>query len=313
MRFCGECGTKIENDEQEFCHECGSKLDMIDIVVDSNDDTIDDNAINNEKTSSKRNIIVICLLILVVVAIIIVMLMKGKKDNNVNNEKTTDISTQDVLDETESAVTEDVTTEVTTEITSEENITEITADDTTTEETIAEITTEEVDNNDSEWKEQYLNYINSISDADSFQLIYIDNNDIPELVIYYNTEAGGTEICSYGSTGLFNKIIVSGTSGFEYYEKGGVIINTTTKQGVYRDDVYTVNDGLFASAINGSYFESYSTGEYEDYCINGQSVTPEEYSSKITSFLQNKDAVKILLPGDVEVYDISSIVEKLSN
>lgn len=310
MRFCGECGTKIEDDEQEFCHECGSKLEMIDIVVDSIDDAINDNAINNVKISSKRNIIVICILILVVVAIIIVMLMNNKKDDNTDSDKAIDISAEDTLNTTESTSTEEVTTEF---ATSEEVTTETITEDTTTEDITTEITTEDAKINDSEWKKEYMNYINSISDADSFQLVYIDNNDIPELVIYYNTEAGGTEICSYGSTGLFNKIIVSGTSGFEYYEKGGVIINTTAKQGVYRDDVYTVNDGLFASAINGSYFESYSTGEYEDYCINGQSVTPEEYSSKITSFLQNKDAVKILLPGDVEVYDNSGIVEVLSD
>ena len=51
--------------------------------------------------------------------------------------------------------------------------TEITTEDTTTDDITTEITTEDAKINDSEWKEEYMNYINSISDADSFQLVYI--------------------------------------------------------------------------------------------------------------------------------------------
>ena len=132
MRFCGECGTKIEDDGQEFCHECGSKLDMIDAILDSDNDTISNIDLKNVEKASKSNI-VICILILAVVAIILVVLMNNKKDDNTDNEKTTDISNEDTLNTTESTTTEEVATEITT---SEEETTEITTEEITTETTI---------------------------------------------------------------------------------------------------------------------------------------------------------------------------------
>lgn len=146
-----------------------------------------------------------------------------------------DVPEQSYQTETTAASTEAASEETTTEIPTEAETTETATEETTeapTEADTTEATTEEITESveASDYKTAYLDVINSAEDSDTlkYNLIHIDDNDIPELVIGHNgfyvnlyTYADGKvytlmDHWSYGAMG---------NAGYEYVPKMNSIRN----------------------------------------------------------------------------------------
>ena len=111
------------------------------------------------------------------------------------------------------------------------------------------------------WKEAYANtVINDISKEyiSGYQLIYVNDDDIPELVIVGVDEASGCSILNYDE-GQVCEIGLSRLS-FTYIERQNLLCNSEGHMGYYYDDIYRMEDGQFVLLGGGTYE---NPGEFE--------------------------------------------------
>ena len=153
------------------------------------------------------------------------------------------------------------------------------------------------------WKEAYETYCNETrpenDDGQTYALIYIDDDEIPELVVNSGFEAGGCQIISYHD-GLVNELQTSRLH-FTYIEKGGVICNSDGNMGGYYDNVYRLENGRWKITFNGFYHEyeelpkgakDGDSGELKrDYQIDEKEVDEETYKAKLKE-VYNLDKAK---------------------
>ncbi len=130
------------------------------------------------------------------------------------------------------------------------------------------------DSND--WKNVYTKYIDTNGNIDdsSYKLLFIDNDDIPELFICTD---GQSKVCTCYN-GSVTEISLPMYWGETYYEeKSGKFM-----QKGYRGDesaiLYSLKDGRFSSLHNGTYDET-------NYYIDGQAVAQNEYNNEVNSWL----------------------------
>lgn len=108
----------------------------------------------------------------------------------------------------------------------------------------------------SSWQEGYLAYIDEFLKADSsdysYALIYVDDDDIPELVCESGYEAGGCTILSYYD----GKVTLLQTSRlyFNYIEESGLLCNSEGLQGYYYDLVFYLKNGEWKRIFAGEYY-----------------------------------------------------------
>lgn len=103
------------------------------------------------------------------------------------------------------------------------------------------------------WQDAYTNYlmING-SDDDTYALIYVNDDDVPELVIDSGVEASGCRILTYG-VGQVN-VLTTRRLGFTYIPRGNRLNNSDGTMDSYYDDVYEIRDGRWMCIARGEYF-----------------------------------------------------------
>lgn len=147
---------------------------------------------------------------------------------------------------------------------------------------------------DDSWKKVYADFLEEQIEAelpymdedwkDSWSLgfIYLDSDDIPELVLSSGYEAAGNIIC----TQIGGKVNYLQTSrlNFYYQERGNLLDNNDGNMGYYYDMIYSIGAEGFELQNSGEYNEVYGengyTGEME-YLLEGRTVTEEEYQKVI--------------------------------
>lgn len=222
MKYCENCGAELE-DSAMFCEECGAKVENVpqEKAVDSEQSNavekqdnvvIDDTVIDTPgKPVGKRKLMIpilcgtIVVLVIVVIVIIIVMSRKSNNDNkNKNSETVTTIATE-AADETIKS----------------------------TEATI------QADN----WKKQYIEYLKNVDSKNygGCEYIYMNNDDIPELMILGSNTAAGNILVTSDNTTIDSKIIASGK--MYYAEKSNELDIESGRQGVYDYKIYKIIDG----------------------------------------------------------------------
>ncbi len=149
------------------------------------------------------------------------------------------------------------------------------------------------------WQRAYMDYINALEskDACTYSLIYVDEDDIPELVIDSGYEAGGCMLLTWHS----NRLDVLQTSRlyFNYIEKGSLLCNQEGKMGYYYDDVYTIKDGKWDYLCGGTYQDGENGTTLDEegnpiyiYAWNGETVNEAEYKEKLTAAYPLEQAVE---------------------
>lgn len=217
---------------------------------------------------------------------IMLMYAKNKSGSLINFVEYED----DKNKETEKVTTEKTTTEKTT-------TEKATTEKTTTEELTTEEIEEVPESSDTAYKLIYKTYLDNLDDSYKtddeygymFDLIYIDGDNIPELVIYGACEADGTTICTCNNEDIDSVII--GNSNHFFYNKSGKIYASDGKQGVFKDGIYKVEDGKINRIFYGTYEDPYygGTRPYRIYEMpfsgNYYEVDSDEYNKTYLSYL----------------------------
>ena len=143
---------------------------------------------------------------------------------------------------------------------------------------------------DEGWKQAYTDYI----DADSnllaspewctCGLIYLDSDDIPELIIEYGSEAEGTKIVSF-KKGKITEYQFSRTGGIRYIEREGAVYNSVGHAGTMEDQLALLDGNGFHDLGHGfRYDESQTYSNYTYFNWNGVEISEEEYYANIDGF-----------------------------
>lgn len=224
MKYCENCGAELE-DSAVFCEECGAKVETVpqEKAVDSEQSKeaekqdnaeIDDAVIDiSDKPVGKRKrmIPILCGVIgvlIIVVIVIIIVTVTSRKSNNDDNNAENDLETVVAIESADETVK---STEATTQA-----------------------------NN---WKKQYIEYLKNVDSKNygGCEYIYMNNDDIPELMILGNNTAAGNILVTSDNTTIDSKIIASGK--MYYAEKSNELYIESGRQGVYAYTIYKISDG----------------------------------------------------------------------
>lgn len=171
------------------------------------------------------------------------------------------------------------------------------------------------------WAEAYYEFLEKELKDDSakiiptgFRLVYIDDDDVPELLIMEDSShASGARVCTYYQ----NKVVEIGAFGSSgemlYVEKQGKIFSYYAGFGeeYFR---YFVLEGGKAEEIG--YFHSYPDLNYDDYSvtlyeIDGKSVTEKLYNEKLDEFHRD-DYASVRYDDAVFVDDMAHLKRALA-
>lgn len=235
MKYCENCGAELE-DSTVFCDECGARVETVpqEKAVDSEQSKEaekQENAVidTSDKPVEKRKrmIPILCgvigVLIIAVIVIIIVTVTSRKSNNDENNAKN------------------DLETAVTSE----------TADET--------VKSTEATTQANNWKKQYIEYLKNVDSKNygGCEYIYMNNDDIPELMILGSNTAAGNILVTSDNTTIDTKIIASGK--MYYAEKSNELYIESGRQGVYAYTIYKISDGKIQEEEVNSYDTSGKT------------------------------------------------------
>lgn len=232
MKYCENCGAELE-DSAVFCEECGAKVETVpqEKAVDSEQSKEaekQENAVidTSDKPVEKRKrmIPILCGVIGVLIIVIIIVTVTSRKSNNDDNNAKNDLET---VVATESADETVKSTEATTQA-----------------------------NN---WKKQYIEYLKNVDSKNygGCEYIYMNNDDIPELMILGNNTAAGNILVTSDNTTIDSKIIASGK--MYYAEKSNELYIESGRQGVYAYTIYKISDGKIQEEEVNSYDTSGKT------------------------------------------------------
>ena len=150
-----------------------------------------------------------------------------------------------------------------------------------------------------DYRQAYLDFLKDKQASHvSFALIYIDNDEIPELYLSGVCEAEGDMVCSF-KNGVVVYRYLGRTHGGKYIERSGKLINQNGHMGNYYDNVYQLNKNGFSEILNASYTERYEdpgNGEYNvirEYLIGGTTVSEAEYNHAVSSAFDLSRAVRL--------------------
>ena len=150
-----------------------------------------------------------------------------------------------------------------------------------------------------EWKTAYLNFLEQEKDShNSYALVYIDGDDIPELYLSGIAEAIGDSICSYKNGAIVEQQLNRRGGGW-YIEKSGNVINQNGKMGRIYTHVYQLNEDGFIltfEALSAERVEILENDEYKlhyEYSIGDKTVNESEYKSAVNAAFNFENAIRL--------------------
>lgn len=146
------------------------------------------------------------------------------------------------------------------------------------------------------WKEAYIDFVNKLHvtegyDEDyEYSLIYVDDNDIPELYIFTKIMASGEIVVSFydGNIRVMNRDRV----GIEYMEYGGLLYSMSGAMGDYPCNIYRLEKGEFSEIGTGHEFEYQDDGIYFKYFWEGKEVAETEYMAYINELIDTSKCIE---------------------
>lgn len=150
-----------------------------------------------------------------------------------------------------------------------------------------------------EWKNAYLDFLEAEKDSHlTYALVYIDNDNIPELYLSGDCEATGDSICTYKNGAVVEQYLHRIGGGW-YVEKSGKIINKNGHMGQLYTHAYELNEDGFTLTLEALLSESIETlenGEYEffyEYSIGRKPATESEYNTAVEAAFDFENAVRL--------------------
>ncbi len=163
------------------------------------------------------------------------------------------------------------------------------------------------------WQEAYAAYIkrrdniNWMQDYGCYSLIYVDDDEIPELYIDTRDMAMGEFVVSFydGHMGVMNRERV----GLHYMEHGGLLYSESGNMGFYPCNIYRLEKGEFSEIGTGWYSESYKEETVNfDYFWEGRPVTEIGYEAHIMELIDKPACVR-----PTELYTKEEILRMLED
>lgn len=149
------------------------------------------------------------------------------------------------------------------------------------------------------WRQAFIDYLNHDSQRgaqEGYTLIYLDDDEIPELVEIGNSEAVGCRIVNYSDGNVF--VTQLDRLNFSYIEYGNLLCNSDGLMDCYYDIVYSIKDGRLTRVAAGYYgaednanleFDAAGNPIYQ-YEWNGQKVNEEDYTKKLNRVFDTSQA-----------------------
>ena len=130
----------------------------------------------------------------------------------------------------------------------------------------------------------------------TYSLIYVNDDEIPELVMDSGVSAGGTLILTCGNGQVDEWMALR--CNFDYIERGNQIHNPGGLMGTYYDRIAAIENSVWTDVAEGNYGEPPEgtmldeEGElvYE-YFWEGESVTEQEYAERLNAAYDTEKAV----------------------
>jgi curved DNA-binding protein CbpA len=164
-----------------------------------------------------------------------------------------------------------------------------------TDETIYEETDETI-YEETDLIESYIYDINKNIDTSryglsGYNMVYINNDDIPELVLLGTSEADGNVICTYVD-GEFYYINLF-RSYFYFIPYQNVINNSGGNMGYYYDYIYSITNNGFNSILNGEWESNFDESENveNNFRIDGNDVSIEDYAQSVDKYYGDSSTV----------------------
>lgn len=288
--YCTKCGNELR-EGVKFCTKCGAPVTNNDagtISVNKNDagnisvNNNDASNIEKEDSVKQKNGKLIFIPIIVVVCVVLALgaaayIFREDIGQFMHDKWNIDILYSGEEDDTDSEIV-DV----------DESTQETESDVTETEETTTSADDNEVTVAD--WCEAYKDYLTK-GDYTIYTsaLIYVNDDEIPELVLVGDCEATGNLILTYDGTDIDE--LQTSRLYFEYIEKGNLLCNSDGVTGCYHDYIFSIENGKWKNLANGDYdLINYDTEEME-YFWDSKEVTEEEYYASLDQIF-NRSAAK---------------------
>ena len=148
------------------------------------------------------------------------------------------------------------------------------------------------------WKKAYLEWLESHADVNqTYDLLYVNNDSIPELAVHTGAEAGGCQILTYGTAGL--QVLQTQRLHFTYVKRGNLLCNSDGHMDSYYDYVYTIRDGRWqciAKGLSWGYQGEFNEvlGRYicQNYQWNDRMVSIAEYLNALSQVYPSQQAIE---------------------
>ena len=172
----------------------------------------------------------------------------------------------------------------------------------------------------SSWQQAYTDYLQA-QDAgmwEGYRLIYIDEDDIPEIAAFGSSEAVGSKIISYGDGRVYETQL--SRLNFSYIERGSLLCNSDGHMDSYYDVVYRMEHGQLTQIAAGYYGAQDNSNVQLDqdgepiyqYQWEGELMSKEEYDKALhavydTAKVKKESLVKEFYSADEIIEDINNI------
>lgn len=142
--------------------------------------------------------------------------------------------------------------------------------------------------------------------GEGYALIFVNDDDVPELVVDSGVEAGGCRIVTWSDGAL--DVLQTDRRGFTYLERENLLCNADGLMGYYYDVVYSIRNGRWKRIAGGEYQDPVEDadmvqGRYvcRTYLWNGESVTMEAYLDALHAVYPQERARSPLMCSYAEI------------
>lgn len=157
------------------------------------------------------------------------------------------------------------------------------------------------------WQAAYLAYLQPQENrGEGYALIFVNDDDVPELVVDSGVEAGGCRIVTWSDGAL--DVLQTDRRGFTYMERKNLLCNADGLMGYYYDVVYSIRNGRWKRIAGGEYQDPVEDadmvqGRYvcRTYLWNGESVTMEAYLDALHAVYPQERARSPLMCSYAEI------------
>ena len=149
------------------------------------------------------------------------------------------------------------------------------------------------------WADAYTQYLTANGgENDTYALIYVNDDNVPELVIDSGVEADGCRILTYAHGNV--NVLTTRRLGFTYIPRGNRLNNSDGNMDSYFDDIYEIRDGSWVCVARGEYFGYYSGWNdvlkryvCQNYVWNGQKTDIGQYMIRLSQVYDSQRAVGV--------------------